>query len=431
MVLRTLQQNELDAARASVQNEVSMKSPDRFLKSRGCYAAVLGIASAICLSACEEKEAETSTPAEQPAPAVEEQSAPVAVQPAPEVKEQTSSRDALFDYAVYTLAQKVTNPERYPELNSTVKDMLEMLRSYYEELKQGEPGMERSRLALLIADTTRNLGAFSKAYGEYEAAQKEVDGLPADIQGSTEAQRMLSSCLNGMGVCLLAQNKASEALLKYEAALAVDEAQYQAVAPKDGEELPEGEVEPKLSRAATDLLDSYRCLGDCQRAVDDPEEARTTYAKGQALAQRLKRLSSDMSISYVKLLTALGNLDNSLGKPGDAMNSWLVAARICQSLNANSPKLEVKAETKRCFDSLLPVIQTVGQKLQAEQQEAQKKQEDTQREEAEKAAREAEEAAAAEKAAAERLEAERKAAEEKAAAEQEAANKRVRNRRRH
>ena len=136
-----------------------------------------------------------------------------------------------------------------------------------------------------------------------------------------------------------------------------------------------------------------------------------------------------MSIAYVKLMTSLGNLDNSLDKPQEAMNSWVMAAKICQSLNASSPKLEVKAETKRCFDALLPAIQSVGQKLQAEKEAAEKKAAD------EKAAAEkaAQEAAAAEKAAAERLAAEQKAAQEAAAAEkaaQEAANKRVRNRRR-
>ena len=133
-----------------------------------------------------------------------------------------------------------------------------------------------------------------------------------------------------------------------------------------------------------------------------------------------------ITIAY---LTSLGNLDNSLGKPKEAIGAWVMAAKICQSLNASSPKLEVKAETKRCFDALLPAIQSVGQKLQAEQEEAQKKA-DEEKAAAEKAAQEA---AAAEKAAAERLAAEQKAAEEKAASEkaaQEAANKRVRNRRR-
>lgn len=382
------------------------------------------------LCSCSEKETE-ATPAEQPAPAepAPAPEPPPAPEPEPAKDMLAETKEALFQYAVYTLGQKVTSPDTFPELNSTVKDMLEILRNYYEELRKGDPGIERTRLALQIAATTRDLGAFTKAQSEYENTLSEIEQLPAELKSGAEAQRILSSCHNGIGVCLLAQNKASEALAKYEAALAVDETLYQAVAPKEGEELPEGEVEPKLSRAAKDLLDSYRCMGDCQRAVDDPEEARTTYMKGQELAQRLKRLSSEMSIAYVKLLTSLGNLDNSMGKSQEALNAWVMAAKICQSLNASSPKLDVKAETKRCFDALLPAIQSVSQKLQAEQQEAQKKAEE------EKAAAEkaAQEAAAAEKAAAERLAAEQKAAEEQAAAEkaaQEAANKRVRNRRR-
>lgn len=404
-----------------------MISPFRFRTSSCRCAALLGLATALCLSSCEEKEAE-ATPAAQPAPAAEAAPEP-APAPAPAVDTLAEARQALFDFTVYTLASKVTSPERFPELNTMVRDMLELQHKYYAELQKGDPGMERARLALQIAGTTRDLGAYTKAQSEYENARKEIESLPEDLKSTPEAQRMLSSCLNGTGVCLLAQNKATDALAQYEAALALDDAQYQKVAPKEGEELPEGDVEPNLSRAATDLLDSYRCLGDCQRAVDDPEEALATYTKGHELAQRLKRLSTDMSIAYVKLLTSLGNLDNSLGKPQEAMGAWVMAAKICQSLNASSPKLEVKAETKRCFDALLPAIQSVGQKLQSEQEAAQKKA----AEEKAAADKAAQEAAEAEKAAAERLAAEQKAAEEKAAADkaaQEAANKRVRNRRR-
>ena len=411
-----------------------MKFHPSIFHSKSCRAALVGISTLFCLSACGEKEAEAqaapadSTPAPAAAPAPAEEAAP-APTPAAETDKLAETRDALFNHAVYTLGQRVSSPDSFPELNTMVKDMLELMRAYYTELQQNAPSLERARLAVQIASTTRDLGAFSKAQGEYENALREVEGLPAEILGTADAQRMLSSCKNGIGLCLLAQNKASDALSWYEAATQIDETQYQAVAPAEGEELPEGDVEPKLSRAAADLLDSYRCLGDCQRAVDDPEEALTTYMKGQTLAQRLKRLSSDMSIAYVKLLTALGNLNNSLGKPQEAMGAWVMAAKICQSLNASSPKLEVKAETKRCFDALLPAIQSVGQKLQADQQAGEQKAA------AEKAAAEqqAAEQAAAEQAAAERLAAEQKAAEDTAAAEkaaQEAANKRVRNRRR-
>lgn len=419
-------QNELDAACASVQNGGSMIFNDRFHKSGSRFATILGIASAFCLSSCWEKEADVVVQAEQPAAAPAPAATPA---PAADADKLAETRDALFQFAVYTLGQKVSSPDMFPELNTMVKDMLEMQRNYYAELKKGEPSLERARLALQIASTTRDLGAITKAQSEYENALQEIEALPAEIKGQTDVKRMMSSCYNGLGVCLLTQNKTADALLKYESALAIDAAQYELVAPADGTELPEGEVEPKLARAATDLVDSYRCYGDCQRAADDPEEALTTYMKGHELIQRLKRLSPEMSIAYVKLLTAMGNLQNSMGKPQEAMGAWVMAAKICQSLNASSPKLDVKAETKRCFDALLPTIQSVGQKLQAEQDDAKKKAEE------EKAAAEkaAQEAAAAEKAAAERLAAEQKAAEEKAAAEkaaQEAANNRVRNRRR-
>lgn len=391
-------------------------------------AAVVAVAAALCLSSCEEKEPETA-----PAAPVEKPAEPAA---APQVDMLAESRQALFEYAVYTLGKKVTSPETFPELNSIVKDMLEKMRAYYTELQKGEPSEERARLALQIATTTRDLGAYSKAQAEFENALKEAESLPEELKKTPAVQRMLSACNNGLGVCLLSQRKFAEALQRYEAALAVDEELFKAVAPADGAALPPGEVEPAISRASTDLLDSYRCLGDCYRAMDDPEEARTTYAKGQAVAQQLKRLSSDMSIAYVKLLTALGNLDNSQGRTKGAMESWVMAAKICQSLNASSPKLDVKAETKRCFDALLPAIQSVSQAMKAEQ-EAQERRAAEEKAAAEKAAAEA---AAAEKAAAERLAAEqaaqeaaRKQAEEQAAAEkaaQEEANKRVRKSRR-
>lgn len=421
-----MRQNELDAARAGRQNEDYMKF-FRYFHTRHCCTALLSMASMLCLSSCEEKEAETTTeaPAEAPAPAPEPA-------PEPQVDKLAEAREALFNHAVYILGQKVSSPELFPELNSTVKDMLEMLQTYYAELQKGEPSEERARLALQIASTTRDLGAYTKAQGEFENALAEAESLPEDIRNTPAVQRMLSSCQNGIGLCLLNQNKTAEALQRYEAALVIDEALYQAVAPKEGEELPAGDVEPNLSRAATDLIDSYRCLGDCQRALDDPEEALATYTKGKELGERLKRLSSEMSIAYAKLLTSLGNLQNTMDKPQEAMGAWVMAARICQSLNASSPKLEVKAETKRCYEALVPAINAVAQKLQGDQQAAEQKAAE------EKAAAEkaAAEAAEAEKAAAERLAAEQaaqKAAEEKAAAEkaaQQAAEQRVRNRRR-
>ena len=67
-----MRQNELDAARAGRQNEDYMKF-FRYFHTRHCCTALLSMASMLCLSSCEEKEAETTTeaPAEAPAPAPE------------------------------------------------------------------------------------------------------------------------------------------------------------------------------------------------------------------------------------------------------------------------------------------------------------------------------------------------------------------------
>lgn len=331
-------------------------------------ASVLGMTalsalSLFALTSCDDKEQEQAKPEEAvTAPAPEE----------PAVDTLAQAREALFNEALYELAQKVTDPAVFPELNEEVKVLLERMEAYYAELSKGEGGsMERTRLALQIADTLRDLASFQKGFDAYTRTMNEFNALPEDIRTSADGQRCLSDIESGLGACLLAQNKVTDALPHYEAALATATAQFEAVAPAEDAEPKQGEVDPTLSRCATDYLDCIRCLGDCQRAADDPEEARTTYMKGQAAVTRLKVLSSSMSISYVKLLTALGNLDNSAGRAKEALTAWVTAANICKQLNNSSPRLDVKAETKRCYDALIPAIQAVAAGMQpAEQQPA-------------------------------------------------------------
>lgn len=319
----------------------------------------LGALSLFCLSACDDKEETTKQPetaaAEAPAPEVQE--TPAA---APE-----QARETLFNEMLFALTSKVTDPALFPELNEEVKVLLEQMENYYAELNKGtEVTMERARLALLIAATLRDLSS-NKALDAYTRAQGDFNALPEELRNSTEGKRCEGDLENGLGSCLLMQNKATEALPHYEAALTIAQARFDAVAPAEDAEPKAGEVAPELSQAATDLLDCIRCLGDCQRVADDPEEARTTYMKGQELVTRLKVLSSSMSISYVKLLTALGNLDNAAGRSKEALSAWVMGANICKQLNNSSPRLDVKAETKRCYDALIPAIQAVANALNA------------------------------------------------------------------
>ena len=259
----------------------------------------LGALSLFCLNACDDKEEQaTPTDAAAEAPAPEAAEAPVDTQ--------AQARETLFNEMLFELLGKVTDPAVFPELNEEVKVLLEQMETYYTELaKSGEGSMERTKLALQIASALRDLNS-GKALEAYTRAQGELNALPEALRNSAEAKRCESDIESGIGSCLLMQNKPAEALPHYEAALAIAQAQFDAVAPAEGEEPKQGEVAPELSQAATDLLDTIRCLGDCRRMADDPEEARTTYMKGQELVTRLKVLSSSMSISYVKLLTALG-----------------------------------------------------------------------------------------------------------------------------
>lgn len=318
----------------------------------------LGALSLFCLNSCDDKEetaAQPETTTEAPAPEVTE--APVDTL--------AQAREALFNEMLFRLTGKVTDPAAFPELNEEVKVLLEQMETYYTELaKSGEGSMERMRLALQIASTLRDLSS-GKALDAYTRAQGELNALPDALRNSAETKRCESDIESGIGACLLMQNKPAEALPHYEAALAIAQAQFDAVAPEEGTEPKEGEVAPELSLAATDLLDTIRCLGDCHRMADDPEEARTTYMKGQELVTRLKVLSSSMSISYVKLLTALGNLDNAAGRSKEALSAWVMGANICKQLNNSSPRLDVKAETKRCYDALIPAIQAVANALNA------------------------------------------------------------------
>lgn len=318
----------------------------------------LGALSLFCLNSCDDKEetaAQPETTTEAPAPEVTE--APVDTL--------AQAREALFNEMLFRLTGKVTDPAAFPELNEEVKVLLEQMETYYTELaKSGEGSMERTRLALQIASTLRDLSS-GKALDAYTRAQGELNALPEALRNSAETKRCESDIESGIGACLLMQNKPAEALPHYEAALAIAQAQFDAVAPEEGTEPKEGEVAPELSQASTDLLDTIRCLGDCQRMADDPEEARATYMKGQELVTRLKVLSSSMSISYVKLLTALGNLDNAAGRSKEALSAWVMGANICKQLNNSSPRLDVKAETKRCYDALIPAIQAVANALNA------------------------------------------------------------------
>lgn len=328
--------------------------------------AVLGLASALVLCSCEDKEAAPAAPAEEPAVAAE-QKAPQE----PELSAFDETRDALFDHVVFQLAQKVSNPELYPEVNAEVRDTLALLNDYYTALeKEAEMAEERVRTALLIAGMTCDLGAYAKAYTAYENALKQLELLPEDVRGGRDAKRSLSTIESGLGACLLYQGKSAEALEHFRKSLDTDLAVFKELHPDEKKPLEENNVDPEVALAASAVMDSYRCLGDCQNVMNDTEEARETYKKGLEMVPALRVVTPKMAIAYIKLLIASADLENSLGNMKGAYVSWYQAGDLSKKLALGNHPLAIRAEAKRLNESLIRPLLQVEAKLKEEQRKA-------------------------------------------------------------
>lgn len=321
-------------------------------------ALAVGVAALLCLNSCGEKE-EEKKPEGPPQPVETKSAADV-------------SRQALVDKMIYDMGRRIGEQAGNPEWVEDVREMLDLLEDYYRDMAPSSEGkVERARLALRVAETMRDLTAYEKARGAYEQAQKDFDALPEAERTSPGGMRLQSSIYNGLGSCLLPLGKSAEALPCYEKALASDKALYEKVAasvPAD-EARPEGEVNPEVARAAADVLSSYRCLGECQLAADDPEEARDTYGKGIEFAKELDKLSPMMTLQYIRLQGALGNLESRCGREREALSAWNQAASFCQRLHATSCPPSFKVQVARYFESLKPSILNLSRKLQASSEE--------------------------------------------------------------
>ena len=337
------------------------------MKSRWSVGgAVLGLASALVLCSCEDKEAAPAEPAEEPAVAAE-QKAPQE----PELSAFDETRDALFDHVVFQLAQKVSNPELYPEVNAEVRDTLALLNDYYAALeKEAEMAEERVRTALLIAGMTCDLGAYAKAYTAYENALKQLELLPEDVRGGRDAKRSLSTIESGLGACLLYQGKNAEALEHFRKSLDTDLAVFKELHPDEKKPLEENNVDPEVALAASAVMDSYRCLGDCQNVMNDTEEARETYKKGLEMVPALRVVTPKMAIAYIKLLIASADLENALGNMKGAYVSWYQAGDLSKKLALGNHPLAIRAEAKRLNESLIRPLLQVEAKLKEEQRKA-------------------------------------------------------------
>ncbi len=381
---------------------LSLRLPSRLFGR----AALVSLGAAALLCSCDDKP-------EPPAPATTPADSPAAEPQGPTAEETAATaREAVYRQLLERISPLVTDRAAAAEFNEDAKLYLETLSAYYEALVALPPSADRVDIGLRVANLQLNLGAYAKAQETFGHVQEDIDALDEAARAAVAVRRMQSSVYNGTGLCLINIDKVADAIPYYDKALETDLAILAALGVAGDAALPEGDANPDVSRAVADVLGSYRCLGECHLVAGDMEEARDIYKRGIDLMTKLQNLdvNSGMGNAYVKLHAALGDLENRCGKEREALAEWVQAANLCNAIFTNSRTLGVKAQAKRSFDALRPLILEKSRKLQAE----------AEAKDSAEAAREAEDAAkAAEEAAKAQAEHEAKAAEEAAKAEAE------------
>ena len=350
----------------------------RISKSSLC-AVGLSILAATSLSSCGESEpSETSSPnKEQATPTISPATPTAAPAPAPAAEPVAAkptiaeAKAALADSLLTNIAPLICSYANQPAFNGPVRNMLEELEAYYLLLAEAEPSLERVQLAILTANARRDLGAALRAHSDYNRALTDLDAYVASTAETTETKRMRSDILNGQGFTLLAQNKATEALPYYKQQLEVDLAIYNEFSPKEGAtSMPKSQA-VELTSSITQLINTYRCLGECLVYSDDPEEAISTFNKGQKIALTLnnyKLQNDDAVLSYIKLMSARGDLASKLGQELEAGKHWNVAAQQSINLFKNSKNPKTKLAAQNIVKKLKPLLEEVKQKLLAEKE---------------------------------------------------------------
>ncbi len=359
-----------------------------FSRRRGAFC-LMTLASAACLCSCgDDKTEQPAAPAEQPSaqqPAAEPSAFASFLQEllSPSSSEEqaageeraaavAAAREALYQQLLTNISPLVTENVGVPEFNEPAKVYLESLCAYYDALAREAVTMERVDIAARVARLTVNLGAYAKGHSACETALADFNSLPEDARNTVEAKRLHSTLLNGMANCLLHINKAVDSIPYYEMALETDISVLRQLGVAEGMALPQGTPDPNLSRAAADVLGSYRCLGEAHLVSGDLEEARDLYKKGLALMEELKHLdvNSDMGVAYVKLRGALGDLESRCGNEQAALQAWAQAAQHCKAIFQATRRVDIKVKTKRFAEALVPLIQAKSEQLKAEAEAA-------------------------------------------------------------
>ncbi len=337
--------------------------------SRGTLIALAASLSTLgILSSCqEEQEEQEETSDATPAPA-----ATPTTPEKPSVLTPEQAQAELNAYLNNEVKDLVISSASSPAVRDVASVLLEKLEAYYAAMNEQPMSIEKLELAVDIAEFQRQFAAWDRSYASFERALKDWESLEMKQKTLVPVQRLKSSIYNGLAATLLyrpasdaaATAERNEKSLNYfKEQLDSDLSIFNNVGPKEGDPIPATEWGDEVNRATSDLISSYRCVGDGLLFNNNVEDARIAYSEGVKIAQRVQKLSEAPSMQLIKILAALGDLESKEGNDAEALKSWSTAAQIAIQLNKNSSNSRTKLETKQITDRLTPVIR----KLQAAQ----------------------------------------------------------------
>lgn len=331
--------------------------------------AALVLASSLLVSCGddEEKKPEVKTPepavaAPAPEPAAEPVVEEVKADPAEVL---ATAKENLFQGMLFQTVETMGKYANQPFFIETMRNTLDLMQQYYDALPaDATSSVERTKLALSIADICRELTAYSRAGDMYAQALASYETMPEVELAKNEYKFKKSAILNGIASCkLMIPATKTEAAAIYQQQLDWDKSVYDSLVPKNT--VPT--ITPEISTAISNLVSSYRCMGDCLVYLDEMEDARDVYKEAVELGTKLTQRSVTMMLEFIKLYTALGDLENRCGNDKEAAQAWATAAVSCRQLFEKVQDNAIKLECKRYFERLTPLLQEKAALLKAEE----------------------------------------------------------------